>query len=84
MNRVLLGQVGAPGHQAVGVFEVLVTTGRAVGAEGALVAGHGRGHAQGRVAIIVVGTDQPARELAEHVELLGQHLPGGDNSKGIR
>ncbi len=82
-DRVLLRQIGAEGDQAIGVFEIVIAAGRAVGTEGALVAGHRRGHAQRGVAVVVVGADQPARELAERVELLGHDLAGGDDGEGV-
>ena len=82
-DRVLLRQVGAKGQQAVGVFKVLVATGRAVRAEGALVTGDGRRHAQGGVAVVVVGADHAARQFAQGVELLGHDLAGGNDGKGI-
>ena len=34
-------------------------------------------------AIIVVGTNQAAGKFAQSVELLGEHLPGRNNGKGI-
>ena len=82
-DRVLLRQVGAEGHQAVSVLEIVVAAGRAVAAETALVAGHRRGHAQGGVAVVVVGADLPAHQLAEGVELLGEQLAGGDHGEGV-
>ena len=82
-DRVLLRQVGAERHQAVRVLEVSVAAGRAVGAERALVARHRRRHAQRGVAVVVVGADLAAHQLAERVELLGQQLSGGDHREGV-
>ena len=47
------------------------------------MAGHRRGHAQGGVAIVIVGADQPTGELAQGIELLGEHLSGRDDGEGI-
>jgi hypothetical protein len=80
---VLLGQVGTKCQQAVGVFEIVVAARRAVGTERALVAGRRRGHAQRGVAVVVVGADHTARQLAERVELLGHDLAGGDDGKRV-
>ena len=82
-DRMLLRQVRAPGNQAMGVLEILVAAGRPVGAERPLVPGHGRGHAQGGVAVVVVGADQAPGELAQGVELLGENLPGRYHRKGV-
>ena len=82
-DRVLLRQVGAPGDQTVGMLKILVAPRWSIGAEGALVTGDRRGHAQRGVAVVVIGADQPAGQLAQGVELLGQHLAGGDHRKGV-
>ncbi len=82
-DRVLLREVRAEREKAVGVVKVHVAAGRAVGTEGALVAGHRRRHAQGGVAIVVVGADDPADQLAEGVELLGHDLAGGNDGHRI-
>ena len=44
-DRMLFRQIGAERHQAFGVLEIVVTTGRSVGTERTLVPGYRRGHA---------------------------------------
>ena len=82
-DRVLLREVGAEGEQAFGVFEIVVAAGRAIAAEGTLIAGRRRGHAQRGVAVVVVGADHAACELAEGIELLGHDLAGGNHGKAV-
>ena len=82
-DGVLLRQIGAPCDQTVCVLEVLIAAGRAIGAKAALVAGYGGRHAQGGVAVVVVGADQAAVQLAQGVELLAEQLAGGDDGEGI-
>ncbi len=73
-HRMGPGHVGAGDQQAVGVGDVLVGTGRRVGAQRSLVAGHGGTHAQARVGVDVVGADQALGQLVENVVVLGQQL----------
>ena len=82
-DRVLLRQVGAERKQAFGMLEVVIAAGRAVGTERALVAGHGRRHAQRGVAVVVVGADHPARQFAQGVELFAEDLAGGHDGDGV-
>ena len=82
-DRMLLRQVGAERQQALGVIEIAVAARRPVGTEGTLVAGDRRRHAQRGVAIVVVGADDAAHQLAEGVELLRHDLAGGDHGHGI-
>ena len=76
MQRVVVGHVGAEEHHEVGVGEVVVAAGGAVAAEGELVAGGRRGHAQRGVAVVVGEPQAEADQLAEGVELLGHELAG--------
>lgn len=64
------------------VLEIAIA-GQAVEAEAALVAGDGRGHAQGGVAVVVVGANAAAHQLAEGVELFGEQLSCRDDGEGI-
>ena len=80
-DGVVVGDVGADEEDDVGVFHVGVGAGRAVGAEGELVAGDGGGHAEGGVAVVVAGAEAELNEFAEGVELLGEELAGADDAE---
>ena len=54
-NRVRPGRVAANNEDAGGLRNVVVTSGRRVGAQGHFVAGHRAAHAQARIAVDVVG-----------------------------
>ncbi len=54
-----------------------------IGAQGLLVAGDGRRHAQAGVGIEVVGTDEALGQLVEDVVVLGQQLAGEVEGDGI-
>ena len=82
-DRMLLRQVGAKGEQTIGMLEVIVAAGWAIGAEGAFVAGYRRRHAQRGVAVIVIGANHATGELAEGIEFLGHDLAGGDDGEGV-
>ncbi|KUR50582.1 hypothetical protein PST407_01351 [Pseudomonas syringae pv. tomato] len=71
-----VSHVAADDHHAVAQLKVLVAARRRIGPQAALVAGHGRRHAQPRVAVDVVGADQRAGQLVERVVVLGQQLAG--------
>ena len=60
--------------QARRMIQVFITAGRRIHAQRLLVAGHGRRHAQARVGIDVIGTDQALGELVEDVVVLGKQL----------
>ncbi len=45
-NRVRVRHVTADDHHAVAQFDIFVAAGRCIGTQAALVASHGRGHAQ--------------------------------------
>ncbi|HLM28490.1 MAG TPA: hypothetical protein VK360_01105 [Acidimicrobiales bacterium] len=75
-QRVVVGDVRAPQHDHVRLAEVVIAARRAVGAEAQLVAGHGAGHAQRGVAVVVGEAHAEPDELAEGVELLGDELTG--------
>ena len=82
-QRVAVGDVGAEQHDGLRRLEVVVAAGRAVAAEGQLVARHGRGHAQRGVAVVVADAEAEPRQLAEGVELLGHQLPGGEDGDAV-
>ena len=73
-DRMTVGHVGADHEEQVGVFEVLIGAGWAVGAEGLLVAGACAGHAQSRVGFDVDAAQIALGELVRQVLCLGRHL----------
>ena len=78
-------RVGAGDQNAFGAIDVFVGARRRVGPQGLLVASHGRRHAETRVGIEVVGTDQPLRQFVEDVIVFGQELAREiEKSDGIR
>jgi hypothetical protein len=83
-DRVAPGQVGADQHHHVGVFDIVVMDRHHVFAEGALVAGHGGGHAQARVGIDVGAADVALNQLVGHVVVFGQQLAGNIERHRIR
>ena len=68
----------------VGELQVLVVAGDDVLAEGALVAGDARGHAQARVGVDIGGADEALHQLVGDVVVLGQELPRHVEGHGIR
>ena len=73
-DRVTPGRVGTDQHDEIGVVEVVITHRHHVFAEGALVPGHGRCHAQPRVGVDVGRADVALHELVGDVIVLGQQL----------
>ena len=73
-NGVRPGRVAADNENASGLRNVVVTSGRRVGAQGHFVAGHGAAHAQARVAVDVVRAQQSFDQFVENVIVLGQQL----------
>ena len=73
-DRVAPRGVGAGQHHEIGQLQVLVALRHHVGAEGAAVAGHRRGHAQARVGIDVRRADEALGQLVGDVIVLGQQL----------
>ena len=74
-HRVAPGRVGADQHHEVGELQVVVALRHDVGAEGAAMPGHRRGHAQPRVGVDVRRADEAFRQLVGDVVVLGQQLP---------
>ena len=83
-DRMVVGDVGADQQDHVGFRQVFVGAGRAVAAEGALVAGDGAGHAERGVAVVVAGAEAELHQLAERVELFGDQLAGADDAERVR
>ena len=70
------GGVGAGDEQAIDFRDVFVGAGRCIGAERKLVAADRARHAQARIGVDVVGTNQSLGQLVEDVVVLGQQLAG--------
>jgi hypothetical protein len=68
------GGVRAHQHDHVGQFQVVVAAGHQVFAERALVARHGRRHAQARIGVDVRAAHVALHELVGDVVVLGQQL----------
>ncbi len=64
--------------------DIRVAARRRIGAQRLFVAGNGRRHAQTRIGIDVVGTDQALGQLVENVIVLGHQLAGNIEGDGIR
>ena len=71
-----LRRVGADQDNEVGGIEIVVTTGRAIGAKAAAVAGHRRTHAKPRVGIEIVAAQSTLQQLVGDVVVLGEELAG--------
>ena len=69
-----VGHVRADDEEQVGAIEVGVGTGRAVGAEGLLVAGARAGHAQPRVRLDVHGAHEALGQFGGQILRLDGHL----------
>ncbi len=82
-DGVVVGDVGADEQDDVGGLHVVVGAGRAIAAEGELVAGDGAGHAERGVAVVVAGAEAELHELAEGVELFGEELAGADDAERV-
>ena len=72
-DRRALGRVRAGDQHDLGLGEVGPGIRGAVDAERQLVGGAGRDHAEPAVVVDVLRAERDARELAEHVRLLGDH-----------
>ena len=73
-HRMAPGEVGADQHDEIGKFQILVGARHRVGAEGAPVAGHRRGHAEARIGVDVGRADEALHQLVGDVVVLGQQL----------
>ena len=80
---MIVGDIGADQENDIGVLHVLVGAGRAVAAEGELVAGDGAGHAERRVAVVVASAEAELYQFAEGVELFGDELTGADDAESV-
>ena len=75
-HRMAPRRVRAHQHDQIGFVEILVDTGHGVGAEGAAVAGDGRGHAQAGIGVDVGRAEEALHQLVGDVVVLGEQLPG--------
>ena len=82
-NGVAPSGVGAFYEQAVGVFDVVVTNGYGVFAEGHFIGGHGTAHAKAGVGVDVVAADKAFDKFVEDVVFFREALAGGVKSDGI-
>jgi hypothetical protein len=78
------GGVGAHENDQVGLVEVLVAARHHVLAEGAAVAGDGRGHAQPRIGVDVGRAEEALHQLVGDVIILGQQLAGQIEGNRVR
>jgi hypothetical protein len=83
-DRVRHRRVGAGDEDEPGLPDVRVAARRRIGAEGLLVAGDRRRHAEPRIGIDVVGADQPFGQLVEDVVVLGHQLAGNIEGDRVR
>ena len=75
-HRVTPGQIGADQHNDLGLLQILVAGANSIAAKGALMAGHGRGHAQTRIGVDIGAADKPFHEFIGHVVIFGEQLTG--------
>src|SRR5690606_39351719 len=76
-NGVAPSGVGAFYEQAVGLFDVVVTNGYGVFAEGHFIGGHGTAHAKARVGVDIVGADKAVDIFVDDVVFFREALAGG-------
>ncbi len=75
-NRVCPGGVAAHQHQQFGLLQIFIAAGHGIGAKGAFVAGHCRGHAQAGIGIQIGAANKTFHQLVGDVVILSQDLPG--------
>ena len=83
-DRVHLGHVGAPQHEGVGGFDVVIAAHRLVDAEGAHEADRGGGHAVARIGIEVVGAEAGLHQLQRGIAFPDRPLPGSEHADAFR
>ena len=83
-NRVRIGGIRSGNKNTLRVIYVLIAARRRIHAQRGLVTRHGRGHAQARVGIHVIGADEPFGQLVENVIIFGQQLSGDIKCNRIR
>jgi hypothetical protein len=67
-------EIAADQHDEVGQFEVFVIAGNGIGAEGALMAGDGGGHAEARIGVDIARADEALHQLVGDVIVFRQQL----------
>ena len=77
------GEIAADQHDEIGQFEILVEARHRVGAEGALVARHRRGHAESGVGVDVGRAEKAFDQLVGGVVVLGKELARDVEGHGI-
>ena len=86
-DRMTPGRIGADQHDEIGAVEILIASRHDIGAEGALVSGDRRGHAEPRIGVDIGRADEALDELVGRVIILGQQLAGeieGDSLRPMR
>jgi hypothetical protein len=82
-HRMAPSRVGTDENHEIGLVEIFVAIGHDIGAESALVASDGRGHAEARIGVDIGRTDEPLHQLVGDVVVLGQQLAGEIERHGI-
>ena len=83
-HRMAPGGVGADQDEQIGLVEILVAAGHHILAEGAAVAGDGRGHAQPRIGVDVGRAEEALHQLVGDVIVLGEQLAGEIEGDRVR
>ena len=83
-DRMVVGQIRADQQNHVGTFQIFVGSRRSIAAERHLVAGNRAGHAQRRIAVVVIRAESELHQLAERVELFGHQLAGAQHAQRFR
>ena len=83
-NRMTPRQIAADQHDKVGKLKVLVGARDGVGAKGAFLPRHGRGHAEARVCVDIGRADETFHQLVGDIVILGQQLARDIEGNRIR
>ena len=78
------GGVRAHQHHQIAVFHVLIAARHHVGAKGALISGHRRGHTEPGIGIDIGGADKSLHQFIRRVVVLGEQLSGGVKRHRLR
>jgi hypothetical protein len=83
-HRMGVGQIAAGKQHAVGLFQIGITGGRAIGPESLFIGSDGAGHAQAGIGVDIVGSHHALGQLVEQIVVLGQQLAGHVKSHRVR
>ena len=81
---MILRNVGADKQNHIGCLQVFISAGRTIAAEGSFVTSDRGGHAEGGIAVVVVGAKPQLHQLAQSVELLSHQLAGAYDAERFR